>query len=72
MKRRAAYRNEVKTRLSDEDYEALMRYQVIHGADSTSAALQRLIRLSLFGVIGILPSDLSGVSATTSHIGPRR
>lgn len=71
MARRAAFRNEVKTRLTDDDYEALLRYQELHGADSTSAALSRLVRMALFGVLGILPAHLSGVSDDASHSGTR-
>lgn len=71
MSRRAAYRNEVKTRLDDRTYEALLRYQAIHGADSISAALARITGMALLGVIGILPADISGVSDEPSHIGTR-
>lgn len=71
MSRRAAYRNEVKTRLDDRTYEALLRYQAIHGTDSISAALARIAGMALLGVIGILPSELSGVSDSASHVGPR-
>lgn len=66
---RAAYRNEVKTRLDDRTYDALLRYQAIHGTDSLSAALARVAGISLLGVIGILPEDISGVSAGSGQIG---
>lgn len=69
MTRRAAYRNEVKTRLDDRTYEALLRYQALHGTDSLSSALARITGMALLGVIGILPADLSGVSDDVGRIG---
>ncbi|CAM2143736.1 protein of unknown function [Pararobbsia alpina] len=66
---RAAFRNEVKTRLDDLTYEALQRYQAIHGIESTSAAMQRALRMSLLGVIGMLPPEISGVSADLGEVG---
>lgn len=71
MKRRALYRNEVKTRLDDPTYDALLRYQQLHGIDSIASALSRLARTSLFGVIGMLPAELSGVSDNPGHVGTR-
>jgi hypothetical protein len=67
---RAPYRNEVKTRLSDDEYDALLRYQAIHGVESISAALGRCVRLSLFGVIGMLPTNISGLSEEVAQNGP--
>lgn len=67
---RAPYRNEVKTRLSDDEYDALLRFQAIHGSESISAALGRCVRVALFGMVGMLPADISGVSASASHSGP--
>lgn len=72
MKRRAIYRNEVKTRLDDRTYDALLRYQAIHGADSLSAALARVAGTALLGVIGILPADISGVSDEVAQGGTSR
>lgn len=69
MSKRAPYRNEVKTRLDDRTYEALLRYQAIHGTDSVSAALARLTGQVLLGVIGILPAEISGVSDEPAQIG---
>lgn len=71
MKRRAAYRNEVKTRLDDRTYEALLRYQALHGTDSLSSALARITGMALLGVIGILPADLSGISDDAAQTGTR-
>lgn len=69
MSKRAPFRNDVKTRLDDRTYEALLRYQAIHGVDSISAALARVTGVALLGVIGILPADISGVSPEASQAG---
>lgn len=66
---RAPYRNEVKSRFDDPTYEALLKYQAIYGIESTSAALVRITRMALLGVIGMLPADISGVSPTGSRVG---
>jgi len=71
MSRRSEYRNEVKTRLSDEDYAALQAFKVMSGFDSDSAALQRAVRLALRGAVGTLPVSLLGVSAEVAHRGTR-
>lgn len=71
MSKRAPFRNEVKSRLDDRTYEALLKYQAIHGAESISAAVARILGQSLLGVIGILPAEISGVSDEPSHFGTR-
>jgi hypothetical protein len=72
MSKRAPFRNEVKTRLDDRTYEALLRYQAIHGGESVSAVAARVLGTALLGVIGILPAEISGVSDEPSHIGTRQ
>jgi hypothetical protein len=55
MKNRAAYRTEVKTRLTDTVYDRLQLFKQVHGIESDSAALARLIEMGLFGVLyGVL------------------
>lgn len=66
---RAPYRNEVKSRFDDPTYEALLKYQAIYGIESTSAALVRITRMALLGVIGMLPAEISGVCAEASQSG---
>ncbi|WP_042295868.1 hypothetical protein [Paraburkholderia bannensis] len=68
--RRAAYRNEVKTRMSDRPYEAMQAWKVLHGIDSDSAALNRIAELFLLGAVGTLPPQLVAVSADVGHNGP--
>lgn len=58
MKKRAEYRNEVKTRLTDEVYERLQIFKRVHGIESDSAALSRLVEMALCGVLfGVLSSE---------------
>ncbi|MDR3381763.1 hypothetical protein [Cupriavidus basilensis] len=71
MSRRSEFRNEVKTRLSDEDYAALQAFRQMSGFDSDSMALARAVRLALRGVVGTLPVALSGVSAEVAQVGTR-
>jgi hypothetical protein len=68
---RAAARNEVKSRLDDPTYEALLFFQRMHGIESTSSALARIAKAHLLGMVGMLPADISGVSAGASHNGPQ-
>jgi hypothetical protein len=72
MKKRAEYRNDVKTRLTDEEYEAMQTFKALHGIDSDSAALARIARLLLLGVVGTLPANLTGVSSISGQSGRRQ
>lgn len=63
MRRRASFRNEVKTRLPDRTYCGLQAFKRLHGIESDSAALCRLADLQLFGTVGNLPSNLMEISA---------
>jgi len=69
MKRPTAYRNEVKTRLDDPVYSALLLYMEINHLNSISAALARIAAQHLLGSVGILPSQLSSVSAEVAQAG---
>ncbi|AYY96928.1 hypothetical protein EGY19_05325 [Burkholderia multivorans] len=68
---RAEYKNEVKTRLTDEEYDAMQTFKALHGIESDSAALARITRLLLLGVVGTLPQQLVAVSADAGRIGPK-
>ena len=59
MTRRAEYRNEVKTRLEDDVYERLQDFKQLHYIDSDSAALNRLVRMLLCGIV---PAPRASVS----------
>lgn len=48
---RAAYRNEVKTRLRDEVYVRLQDFKQAHFIESDSAALARLAEILLCGIV---------------------
>lgn len=69
MRRRAHFRNEVKTRLPDRVYCGLQAFKRLQGIESDSAALCRLAELQLFGTVGNLPVDLTGVSADMGRHG---
>ena len=68
-KKRAEYRNEVKTRLDDTCYDALQMFKQLNGIESDSAALARIVKLSLFGVVGTLPTSYLNVSAEAAQMG---
>lgn len=68
---RATAKNEVKTRLEDDEYEALQVFRDQYGYDSDSQALKRAVRMLLLGVVGIMPGVAIGVSANSGHSGPR-
>ena len=68
MARRAEYRNEVKTRLEDDVYEALQDFKQLNFIDSDSAALARIARILLCGIV---PPARSGGSVDSVHPSPR-
>lgn len=69
MSRRAEYRNEVKTRLSDRTYEGMQAFKALHGIESDSAALARIADLTLFGTVGNLPVNLIDRSTNAAQNG---
>lgn len=69
MSRRTEARNEVKTRLSDREYEGMQAFKALHGIESDSAALARITALLLFGTVGNLPVNLIDRSANAAHSG---
>jgi hypothetical protein len=66
---RAAFRNEVKTRVEDPVYDGLQAFKSLHGIDSDSAAVARILKLFLFGTVGTLPANLIGLSVALSQQG---
>ncbi|MGN6589341.1 MAG: hypothetical protein ACTHKE_03515 [Sphingomicrobium sp.] len=69
MSRRTEARNEVKTRLSDREYEGMQAFKALHGIESDSAALARITSLLLFGTVGNLPANLIDRSASAAQFG---
>lgn len=69
MSRRTEARNEVKTRLSDREYEGMQAFKALHGIESDSAALARITSLLLFGTVGNLPANLIDRSAGAARLG---
>lgn len=68
---RAPARNTVKGSLDDDEYDALLRFKDKFDIESEAAALRRIVRLCLFGMVGTLPASLSTVSANSDQKGPR-
>ncbi len=66
-KRRAEYRNEVKSRLRDPTYLALQKYKILYGIDSDSAALARIADQALLGVVGSIPDLVTSISDDLAH-----
>jgi hypothetical protein len=71
-RKRAEYRNEVKTRLKDPVFFALQKYKALSGIDSDSAASALIIEQALLGVIGRMPDLLAEVSDEMAGIGAKR
>lgn len=71
MSVRAAFRNEVKTRVEDPVYDGIQAYKNLHGIDSDSAAVARILKLFLFGTVGTLPINLVGVSSMPAQNGAK-
>ena len=55
---RTDFRNEIKSRVRDGTYEALMQYMQDHRCSSEARAISDLLELALFGVIGTVPPQL--------------
>ncbi|ADG20368.1 hypothetical protein BC1002_6527 [Paraburkholderia atlantica] len=71
MTRRAEHRNEIKTRVEDDLYDAVQIFKQLNYIDSDSAAAARLMRMALFGVVGNVRPALAGVSAISAQPGTR-
>jgi hypothetical protein len=62
MRRRTKYVNEIKTSLTDEEYDALLAHMSIFDVQSAAEATRKAVRLMLFGTVGNLPANLLGRS----------
>jgi len=67
---RATAKNEVKTRLDDDEYDALQLFRNAYGYESDSQAIKRAVRMLLLGVVGIMPGAAISVSVNSGHSGP--
>lgn len=68
---RARAKNTVKSNFDDEEYEAMLLFMGKFDIESEAAALRRIVRSFLFGMVGTLPASLSAVSANSDQKGPR-
>lgn len=71
-RKRAEFRNEVKSRLRDPTYLALQKYKLLFGIDSDSAALARIADQALLGVVGSIPDLLVNISDEQAQAGTKR
>lgn len=70
MRRRAEYRNEVKTRLDDITYRRMQEFKRQQYIESDSAALARLCQMLLCGIVRDPSEDVSdgvGRNGTAIH-----
>ncbi|MCP1121594.1 hypothetical protein ACQUFY_20965 [Robbsia andropogonis] len=67
---RAPAKNELKTRVDDDEYDALQAFREKYDIDTEAQAVRRALRIALFGVSGMLPSSPSVVSVNSGHSGP--
>jgi len=66
MKKRAEYRTEVKTRLTDREYAAFQLFKRVNHLESDSATLARIVQLHLFGALDGLQALLADALDTES------
>lgn len=65
------FRNELKTRVRDHTYEAVQRYMADNRCASEARAISDLLEIALFGVVGSVPTDLSGNSHEMGRSGTK-
>jgi len=53
------FRNELKTRVRDSTYDAVLQYMAENRCSSEARAISDLLELALFGVVGTVPPALS-------------
>ncbi|OBU84569.1 hypothetical protein [Chromobacterium subtsugae] len=69
-RKRADRKNHVKSSLTDRTYDAMQRYMELHGIDTESAAVARILDLALLGMVGSIPEML--IEHTPSNNGTKR
>jgi len=65
------FRNEIKTRVEDELYDALHRYIRSNHGISEAKACRDLLRFALMGVLATMPQSLVDSSPDPASLGPR-
>jgi len=65
------FRNEIKTRVEDELYDALHRYRQMNHGISEAQACRDLLRFALMGVLATMPQSLVHGSPEPANLGPR-
>jgi len=71
MRPRTKYVNEIKTSLTDEEYDALLAHMSIFDVQSAAEATRKAVRLMLFGTVGNLPANLLARSEEIGQTGRR-
>lgn len=62
-------RNEVKTRLTDEVFAALVEVRRAYGFESEAKALSFVAERGLFGMVRTIPKALVDRSPAVAHVG---
>ena len=65
------FRNEIKTRVEDELYDALHRYRRMNHGISEAQACRDLLRFALMGMLATMPQPLVDSSPAPANLGPR-
>lgn len=63
--------NEVKTRLTDRAYDALLQVKAAYGFESDGKALEFIVLRQLFGLVQTIPPALVDRSPAVAHAGTR-
>ena len=71
MRRRTVYVNEIKTSLTDAEYERLLAYQAAFDVPTVAEAARKLLRQGLFGMVPNLPLNLLSSSEGMGQVGRR-
>ena len=65
------FRNELKTRVRDQTFDALKQYMRDNQVSSEARAISELLEIALFGVVGTVPAALVSNSPEIGQFGPK-
>lgn len=68
---RTAFRNELKTRVTDRVYEGVQRYLTERGCASEARAIAELLEVALFGMVGSLAREADDFRHRPAQNGPQ-